>query len=617
MKRALRAAWWLSPPLLFLALYWPGLWIWFHQDDFAWLNLNLRLKEGYSLWRLLLEPAAQGTIRPLSERLFFIGFFHAFGLDAFPYRALVYATQVASLLLLAAIARRLTGSKAAGFWAALFWMANAGTAASLAWTSTYNQILCAFFVLLAFYWFVRYVETGRRGYYGAQGAAFLAGFGALELNAVYPAAALCYALARNRRCWRSTVPLFAVSAVYALVHNAAAPKPTTGPYAIHLDLALPATLWRYWTYALGATDVTPPPARLGWAVAWSLTLILLGFLASELAHRRYLAAFPVAWFLVFLAPVLPLRDHFTGYYLTIPAIGLGLLGGEAFASAWNRSRAWKALALGAAAFYLGVSLPVGQSILAWRLRQGRTAQRLLLGVEAAQRRHPEKVLLLRGVNSDMFWFCVKDRPFRLVGAPDVWLAPGSEAVIEPHPELAHLDEYILAERPTSSLLKTGQAVVYDVSRTRPRNVTQLVRAALEARGELPLARRIDAGRPWFSEHFLDGWQPIERGYRWMGRRATVRLGGPQRASEQLEIEGFCPARQIRQGPLRLAVAVEGGAPESVEIRQGDAAFRFRFPLRPELVGREWIDVTLEVDRTFWVASEQRLLGLAFGTFAVR
>lgn len=617
MKRAWRAAWWLSPPLLFLALYWPGLWIWFHQDDFAWLNLNLRLREGHSLWRLLFEPAAQGTIRPLSERLFFIGFFQAFGLNAFPYRVLVYATQVANLLLVAAIGRRLTGSKLAAFAACVFWVANAGTASSLAWTSTYNQVLCAFFALLAFYGFVRYVETGRRRFYIAQWAAFLAGFGALEVNAVYPAAAFAYALFRDRRYVPGTLPLMAVSAAYALLHNAVAPKPASGPYVLHWDWSLPGTLWRYWTCALGATEVSRAPVWLGTAISGILTGALLVFAVSAYRARRYLAAFPLAWFCIFLAPILPLRDHFTAYYLTIPAIGLGLLGGWAFADAWHCGRRWRVLALGLAGLYLAVMLPAGRSILDWHLRQGRTVRRLVLGVEAAQRRHPGKLLLLRGVSSDMFWLCVKDRPFGLVGAPQLFLAPGAEAAIEPHPELTKIDEYVLPERPALALLQSGAAVVYDVSRARPRNVTQLFRATLQARGELPLPRRIDAGQTWFAEQFLEGWQPIERGYRWMGRRARVRLGGPSHPSQHLEVEGFCPAAQVEKGPLRLTVTVEGASLASFEIRQGDAAFRLPLRLPAELVGRPWVDVVLEVDRTFWVPAEQRALGLAFGTFAIR
>ena len=104
------------PSLFCLVLYWHGLKAWFQMDDFAWLGLHTlvhRLRQ--FLISTLFRPMAQGTVRPLSERLFFLGFWQLFGMEALPYRALVFGTQFLNLVLITIITRRLTGSAVAGF----------------------------------------------------------------------------------------------------------------------------------------------------------------------------------------------------------------------------------------------------------------------------------------------------------------------------------------------------------------------------------------------------------------------------------------------------------------------------------------------------------------------
>ena len=44
------------------------------------------------------------------------------------------------------------------------------------------------------------------------------------------------------------------------------------------------------------------------------------------------------------------------------------------------------------------------------------------------------MVLLSGVDNDFFWSGFYDDPFRLIGIKEIYLAPGSEAAIEPHPE---------------------------------------------------------------------------------------------------------------------------------------------------------------------------------------
>jgi hypothetical protein len=189
MNPAWRRASWAVPSLFCLIFYWYGLKCWFRQDDFAWLSLTTQVHSWNDFWRAMFTPFAQGTIRPWSERAFFMGFYTLFGLEALPFRICVFVTQIANLILIRSVARRVTGSPIAGFWAAMLWITNTALITVMTWSSVYNQALCGFFLLLAFYFLLRYVETGQERFNRAQWIVFLLGFGALELNVVYPALA--------------------------------------------------------------------------------------------------------------------------------------------------------------------------------------------------------------------------------------------------------------------------------------------------------------------------------------------------------------------------------------------------------------------------------------------
>jgi len=57
--------------------------------------------------------AAQGTIRPWSERGFFLLFHSLFGLDSLPFRVAAFVTMSVDLLLVAWLTRRLTVRRSA------------------------------------------------------------------------------------------------------------------------------------------------------------------------------------------------------------------------------------------------------------------------------------------------------------------------------------------------------------------------------------------------------------------------------------------------------------------------------------------------------------------------
>jgi hypothetical protein len=229
-------AYWSAAPLLMLALYWPGLLAWFQKDDFAWLGLRGLVHSPRDLAWALFAPLAQGTIRTLSERVVNLTFVSLFGFRALPFRCLAFLTCIAAISMLSAVAAKLSGSRAVGFCAAIFWTLNCAIAIPLAWTAVYYELAWPFWLLTTFWLLLRYDETGERRFFIAQCAMFVLGFFVLEMNVVYPAIAAAYALATGKRAlFIKGIPLFAISLLYTAIHFYFAPLPASGPYKMHWD----------------------------------------------------------------------------------------------------------------------------------------------------------------------------------------------------------------------------------------------------------------------------------------------------------------------------------------------------------------------------------------------
>jgi hypothetical protein len=465
---------WAVPPLFCLIFYWYGLRCWFRQDDFAWLALSGKVHDWPSFCRTMFEPMAQGSLRPWSERGFFMALYTLFGLNALPFRICVFATQFANLTLIRTIVERVTGSAAAGVWAAVLWAANTALIVVMTWSSVYNQAMCGFFLLLAFYFLLRYIETGEARFNFLQWAAFLLGFGALELNVVYPALAALYTLLCARPYLRRTLPLFLPAIVFTIVHRALAPASDMGPYAMRFDFSILKTLWTYLVWAPGKNHYYDPSPwlRILWPWGTFLILMALGAFATAQTIRRNnkAALFFVAWFVILLLPVAPLGDHIEEYYLTLPTIGLAMLGGWGLARAWHSGTAWRILAIALLLVYLS-PLPANWIETKKRYLFSRRIEHVVRGVEEARRLHPGQTILLRDAGDELFWQALLDRPFALVGVPDVYLAPESESELTPHPELADFHAFVMPAAATLDRFAAGKIVVYSAAGEKLRNVT--------------------------------------------------------------------------------------------------------------------------------------------------
>ena len=312
--------------LLFLVHY-NALRTWFYMDDFAWLGLPLEFHRPSDLLPMLFEPRAQGTVRTLSERLFFLVFTSIWGLKAGPFHYWVFITQCGSLVLTNVIVRRLSGSVLAGVAAATVWAISPSIAVAMAWLSAYNEILCGFLLLAALYCLMRFVETGERRFWIFQWIAFLLSFFALEVTVAYPAVAFVYVWFAARQYWKRALWLWAPSLVFAAVHFLLIPKHGAAPYKMTFDMGIIPMLGRYAFYAVGPGDLAKftedQPGPLGWWVAAALLGLLLAFAAFRFIKLRdWRPLLAVAWFCFLMGPVLPLQNHFSEYYVTIGSAGL-------------------------------------------------------------------------------------------------------------------------------------------------------------------------------------------------------------------------------------------------------------------------------------------------------
>ncbi len=613
----LAVVYWVVPPLLCLAIYWRGLSVWFQADDFAWLALRLDVHDAPSLLHALFAPMAQGSIRPLSERAFFLVFESLFGVNPLPFRICVFLTQCANLALLAAVTRRLTASRLAGFCAAILWLVNSSLIVPMTWSSAYNEVLCAFCLLGAFWFLLRYIRSGRTSDYLGQWGMFLLGFGALEINVVYPALAAAYTFLCARRYVRSTWPLFVPSSAFALAHRFAAHQPASGVYALHFDRSLPMTFLTYGRWALVSSTVRPGFYRAEQiALLALLALVLLGFIIFRASQRDWLPVFCVAWFVIVLAPLLPLRDHMSDYYLVLPGLGLAMLAGYALARAWTQPPPRKLTALALAAAYVVPMIRLDWTVTTWWRNRTLEVERLVLGVDRAHQLHPDKAILLEGVDSASFWGGMYHHPFRIFGISNVYLVPGSESYIEARPADGSVSDFVLPAGPALHAAKSDGIVVYHVGPERLKAITSAYEEAAFQRFGPEAPKRIDAGNPLMEYLLGPEWYPAEGGARWMPGRASLRIGGPRLASEKLHLWGFSPPHP-EQTIVPLRVTVDRIALPEVELNLAGPNFDVALPLPDLVVGRSEVQVIVEVGHTLHPKTDTRELGLNFGIFEIR
>lgn len=594
--------------------------IWFRGDDFAWLGLTLSIHDVPTFLRGLFQPMAQGTIRFLSERLFFITLTSAFGVnESIPFRAAVFLTQAVNLWLFGKVVWHLTGSRLVAAIAPVLWLLNAGVAVAMCWLTTYNQLLITTFLLAAFWAFVRQRHL-------LTWILFLLGFGALEINVVLPGLLLAYAILFDRSRWRETLPFFVPSLAFTLFHFFAIPKSTSDPtYQLSFDAGMFPRLWHYFRFSLGPwryVDFIGAPERwdrLGTPLLTALALAILVYGTWKApGARRWIGVFALGWFVILLLPVLPLANHVSDYYLVSPSLGIALLFAWGIALAWERHRYAVILVVLPLCVYWTTNWRIRGETIRWYAAQTHAARTVVDGVREARRLHPDDAILLTNIDNLLFWNSIVDDPFRLHRIARVYVAPGG--LVDFKASLANEDfsAVLLPPADTRYLLDRELAQVYEFAGDQLRNVTAQYRAVTAAR--FPSSNRplqIDVGKAYFAAQLGEGWYPVNNGSRWMAQRATVKLAGPGKPGARLFLSGYCHGEILDNGPIDLRVSANGVQLGALRLTRPNEPFEALLPLPADLDRASDLDILLELPRTFRLPPDQRDLGLVFGRFEIR
>jgi hypothetical protein len=292
-----------------------------------------------------------------------------------------------------------------------------------------------------------------------------------------------------------------------------------------------------------------------------------------------------------------------------------MLGGWAVAVAWRTNRLTRIVATIVALCFAIPGAWQGRELSRRVSLQSRDVRHMVRGIAAAHRKHPNQILVLTGVDNDLFWFGLYDKPEVALGWRGLYVTSETEKKLISAPEMGSIADRFLADRVTLEAIHRGQAEVYDISQTPVKNITKVYERALASDHNLELPRSIDVGSSLFTRYLKEGWFPPTNGARWTASQATVELRGP-RAHGTLTITGVVTPLHTGTAPYPVTALVNGRPVGIRDIPTGGSRFSLTYDLPDDVVAKPSIAVTIEVNRTVNAPPDLRQLGLLMGTFEV-
>jgi hypothetical protein len=239
----------------------------------------------------------------------------------------------------------------------------------------------------------------------------------------------------------------------------------------------------------------------------------------------------------------------------------------------------------------------------WWRKRSLGVRAVVEGLQTAKRGHPGSVFLLQGIDDDLYQTAIRDNPFEILGVTAYVVDPRN---IQADP--AEVKRWVIPERQAIRMVDQGKARVLAVAGPTMRDVTPIFRVTAE-RGDF-----VDTADSRSASRLGSGWYESEGRLRWMGKSATVKLWDPDSGSQKLQVTGYAPRAAV---PVTLRFSADGMEIGAEVVKAPDKPFSLQFALPDSLVGREEIELKIEVSRTFHAPGDARELGMAFGTFAIR
>jgi hypothetical protein len=180
------------------------------------------------------------------------------------------------------------------------------------------------------------------------------------------------------------------------------------------------------------------------------------FVGLRLRHKDQAVAYGLVLSALLLAPVLPLREHRTDYYLASASLGLVLVLALA---PFRLPGRWRWVGWGLVGIYAATSFTVQQATVEWYLQRSAPLRPLMRGMLRASELHPEKMILVEGLTEDIKASAISNGALRLIPGRRVYLTPGSGP-----------GEMGAAE--TRQLFEQGRVVVYRFTGDKLQDVTR-------------------------------------------------------------------------------------------------------------------------------------------------
>ena len=328
-----------------------------------------------TVWSYMGVEGVTNYYRPVMT-LAYAACYRLFGPLAYGFHLVSLLLHVVAVLLVFAIAGRVTGDRVWALAAGALFAIHPVHTESVAWIAAVTDVELTVFALLTFYFYLRIDRSGERALttgsaatMAAMVAAFILALLSKEQALMLPLLAMAYEhlcrpagretplrrrIANGLACYG---PLWLVAAAYVLwrVHFIGAFAPVHQMRALtgkQVALSALALIGQYvgmllWPARLCAFYVFHPsasfgdPRALAGAASLGAVILLVVVLTRRGGSSRF-AAFGIVWFLVTLAPVLNAHwmaaNVFAERYLYLPSVGFCWVAGCGFSELWRRTK---------------------------------------------------------------------------------------------------------------------------------------------------------------------------------------------------------------------------------------------------------------------------------------